>query len=328
MTASFDLDHAVRIAAFAFLDEQRQLYGDSLPLPVLRQGFTYEGRRVPMMGPQGIFKPALLDDIPLSITTVPVVEGRERPYADEIGPDGLLRYRYRGTDPRHRDNVGLRLAMERQAPLVYLHGVVPGWYIPAYPVYIVGDDPRELTFTVAVDERRLLREGEAAESLSEGAPLATGSAPGISSPERWVARDPVRSYVTQLTVRRIHQQAFRIRVLQAYQERCAVCNLRHRELLEASHILPDSHPRGEPVIPNGIALCNLHHAAFDRHVLGVRPDLTVELRLDILNEKDGPMLRHGLQGFQGSRLAVPRRAEQRPNPEFLAERYELFRKAG
>jgi hypothetical protein len=39
------------------------------------------------------------------------------------------------------------------------------------------------------------------------------------------------------------------------------------ELLDAAHILPDGHPKGEPVVPNGLALCKLHHAAFDRQRL-------------------------------------------------------------
>ena len=65
-----------------------------------------------------------------------------------------------------------------------------------------------------------------------------------------------------------------------------------------------------------------------RHLLGIRPDLTVELRLDLLREKDGPTLQHGLIGFQGRAITVPRRPDSRPNPDFLAERYELFRKAG
>jgi putative restriction endonuclease len=126
-----DLDSAVRAAAFRFLEEQTILRPDGvLPRTVLANGFVLEGVRVPLLGPQGIFKPAVLE-LPLSITTVPAVEGRPRPYADEIGPDGLVRYRYRGTDPRHRDNEGLRRAMARQVPLAYFHGVVRGLYSPA-----------------------------------------------------------------------------------------------------------------------------------------------------------------------------------------------------
>jgi hypothetical protein len=75
-------------------------------------------------------------------------------------------------------------------------------------------------------------------------------------------------------------------VLRAYQQCCAICRLRHDELLEAAHILPDIHPFGEPVVPNGLALCKLHHAAFDANIIGVTPDLDVTVRLDVLQEID------------------------------------------
>jgi putative restriction endonuclease len=144
----------------------------------------------------------------------------------------------------------------------------------------------------------------------------------------------------------VGQRSFRERVLRAYQEQCAVCRLRHQELLEAAHILPDSDPRGEPVVSNGLALCNLHHAAYDSNILGVTPavrksvrpvpaelpipqapELKVEVRLDVLQERDGPMLEWGLQHFHGKDIYVPHRAELRPNPEFLADRYALFQQA-
>lgn len=54
---------------------------------------------------------------------------------------------------------------------------------------------------------------------------------------------------------------------------------------------------------------------------------SVQLRDDVLREEDGPMLIHGLQGFHGARLLVPRRAEWRPDPAFLEERYTVFRRA-
>ena len=113
-----------------------------------------------------------------------------------------------------------------------------------------------------------------------------------------------------------------------YRACCAICRLRHEELLEAAHILPDGHPRGEPIVANGLALCKLHQAAFDTHLLGVDPDLTVVTRPDILRDPDGPMLSHGLQVFPRSSDLVPQRIAQRPRREFLAERFALFRKAG
>ena len=78
---------------------------------------------------------------------------------------------------------------------------------------------------------------------------------------------------------------------------------------------------------NGLALCKLHHAAFDSNLLGIRPDLVVDLREDILAESDGPMLKHGLQAVQGSRILVPAADRLKPRTEFLAERYEVFKTA-
>src|SRR5215831_9802389 len=80
------LDTQIRLRAFGFLEEQQKVYGDALPRSVLQTGFDFEGTRVPLIGPQGIFKPALLD-LPLSFTTVPIVEGQRRPYEDELGAD-------------------------------------------------------------------------------------------------------------------------------------------------------------------------------------------------------------------------------------------------
>jgi putative restriction endonuclease len=298
-----DLDGSARVAAFAFLSEQAKLRGDHvMPRTILTQGFQLGGRRVPLMGPQGIFKPAVCS-LPLSITTVPAVAGRPRPYDDEYGYEGV-RYHYREHGgPNHPDNVGLRRAMVDRVPLVYFHGHRPGIYHAEWPIYVVADDPMEMVFTVLTEEPAL--------------------------PEQTTVADaPRRAYLARMMTTRIHQSRFRDMVLEAYRETCAVCLLRHSELLDAAHILPDTHPLGEPIVPNGLAMCKLHHAAFDADILGVRPDMVIEVRDDVLREIDGPMLIHGLQGFDGQRLILPKRTEQRPNVEFVAQRYELFRQAG
>lgn len=116
-------------------------------------------------------------------------------------------------------------------------------------------------------------------------------------------------------------------MLDAYREQCAICRLRHVELLDAAHILPDRDPRGEPLVSNGLGLCKIHHSAYDAHILGITPEAQVQIRVDVLEEVDGPMLRYGLQAVHGSRLVLPRRSEHQPNREFLAERYERFRAA-
>lgn len=303
-------DDRIRLAAFAWLDEQRRLGADRFSRGALARGLTFEGERVPLLGPQGIFKPRLCR-LPLSITTVPVREGQARPYEDAFGEDGLLRYRYRGPEhrpvPDHPDNVGLREACRLRVPLVYFHGIVPGRYAAEYPVYVVGDDRARLTFTVTVDEHRF-------------AGLGTVD----DSPEA----DVRRRYATRLVQQRLHQREFRERVLEAYQRHCAICRLKRDRLLEAAHIIGDKDDRGAPVVSNGIALCTLHHAAFDAHLIAVRPDYLIEVRDDVLRETDGPMLVHGLQGFNGLAIQLPRVLRDRPDRQRLEVRYEQFRHTG
>lgn len=304
-----EVDRLVRTAAFGFLERETGRHGEVLPFTILSNGFEFGGRRVPLLGPQGIFKPSVIPrGMPaLTITTAPPRPGKPRPYDDRVTDEGLILYRYRGTDPNHPENAGLRLAMHQQTPLIYLHGLAVGQYSVHWPVFIVDDDPGSLSFVVAIDEPGVLR-------------------PDLSPA---VIDEAQRRYVTRLTRQRIHQLAFRQRVLRAYRESCAVCKLRHPQLLDAAHIVPDSHERGEPRVTNGLSLCKLHHSAFDTHVIGIRPDLVVEVRRDILEEADGPMLQHGIKDFEGrSLLIVPYQPTQKPDPAMLEIRYDAFRRAG
>lgn len=302
-----DIDSQVRVAAFRWLQRQVDLIDDVLPLNLLREGFEFERMRVPLVGPQGIFKPAILPEIPLSITTA--LHG---PYDDSFADDGLLSYCYRGTDPGHRDNVGLRTAMQFQIPLVYFHGVVKGQYLAVWPVFVVGDDPAKLTFKIVVDDAKTAEE-------------AAHRSPGQTSLAR--EAEGRRAYITSTVRIRLHQRGFRERVLRAYRDQCAFCRLRHRNLLDAAHIIPDNDEAGDPTVTNGLSLCKIHHAAFDRLLIGVRPDYVVEVQPRILSEKDGPMLRHGLQGLHNTSIVLPSARRDRPDPGRLAERYEKFRGA-
>jgi putative restriction endonuclease len=293
-----DIDQKVRLAAFDWLSRQAKVHGEVLPRALLEQGFEFEGKRVPLVAPQGIFKPQVLPEMPLSITTAPA-----GPYDDSFGKDGLLLYRYRGTDPHHRDNEGLRAAMRNQVPLIYFHGVVPGKYLAVWPVFVVGDYPDEFTFKVAADDAMYLYRGGVSDAASE----------------------PRRAYITSTVRQRLHQKGFRERVLQAYREQCACCRLRHLELLDAAHIIPDVDPKGIPTVQNGIALCKLHHAAFDSYLFGIRPDYVMEVKKEVLDEEDGPMLIHGLKELNQRRIVLPIPASLSPDRALLEKRFEEFR---
>jgi putative restriction endonuclease len=294
------IDHEVRLAAFHWLSEQTNIHGDVLPRELLAKGFAFQDYRIPLVAPQGIFKPKILD-LPLSITTAP-----KGPYDDNFNQEGFLAYKYRGTDPDHRDNVGLRKALKNDIPLIYFHGIVPGKYLAVWPVYIIADEPTNLTFTVAVDE-------------SEAIYKESGQV-GENSTTR-------RAYITSTVRTRLHQRGFRERVLAAYRSQCAFCRLKHLELLDAAHIIPDTEPESMPTVDNGIALCKLHHAAFDSFILGINPDYVIEVREDVLKEKDGPMLQHGLKDLHKSQIILPSSQSLWPNRELIDRRFKKFKEA-
>ncbi len=291
----------MRLAVFDWLTEQRDRDGDILPWAILTAGATVLGRHVHVLGPQGIFKPGSFE-LPLSITTSP-----KSLYADRFVSDSVLEYSYRGSDPRHPDNVGLRRAMQERIPLVYFHGIEPGAYLATYPVFIVGDEPQRLTFRVQADDLWTVVNSAVSSSL-------------VSEDDA----EPRRAYITATVRRRLHQVAFRERVIRAYRERCALCRLNHPELLDAAHITADADPNGLPVVSNGLSLCKLHHAAFDRLFFAVTPDYRIHVRPSILSESDGPMLVVGLQQIHGQRIELPSKTGLRPDRDRLATRFEVF----
>ena len=71
----------------------------------------------------GIWRVKSVSDAAVSILTAYTPSDRKRPYDDTVGSDGMLRYKYRGTDPEQADNVWLRTAMQRHLPLVWFIGV-------------------------------------------------------------------------------------------------------------------------------------------------------------------------------------------------------------
>jgi len=295
-------DTKVRTRAFQWLDEVSTPFEDVLPWAILKQSFNIDGKRVPLVAPNGIFIPKGCI-YPLSILSV--LDG---PYPDRFEDNHHFSYRYRGQDPYHRDNVGLRNAMQDNVPLIHLFGIAESRYKAIRPVFVTNDDPGRLTFTIMADvagafENEVLTESQ------------------VADPVRTELR---RQYATAAVQVRLHQASFRERVLDAYRAHCAMCRLKHRELLDAAHIIPDSDPEGHPEVSNGLSLCKIHHTAFDRGILGVRPDYVIEVREDVLKEVDGPILKYGLQALHHSRLLLPARTADQPSKAALERRYQSF----
>ena len=297
----FARDDQIRMAAFKWLEEQSVVYDDVLPRKLLEQGFNYRGERITLVGPRGIWKPRSMT-LPISITSI--VDG---PYEDRMDGDNFLHYSFRGTDPHHPDNAGLRELMRQQIPLIYFFNIEKGKYVFSWPAYIQSEDRAGLAFTVALDS---------AASINNKEPYNIAEEPEMDFGRR--------AYITAELKIRVHQRSFREKVMRAYREQCSLCQLRHPELLDAAHIIADNEEMGHPVINNGIALCKIHHAAFDRNILGIDPDYTVHIRQDILEEIDGPMLKYGIQSLQGQHILLPNKKIEHPDQERLEIRYGQF----
>ncbi|MFJ4030040.1 HNH endonuclease [Paenarthrobacter sp. NPDC089989] len=308
VSRSSSWDERVRRAAHAWLAVRTNDGTDAIHYLDL-DDFRLDEIRVPLKSRQrGIWKPKSLEAA-LSITTTFRRAGQERPYEDAVGPDGLLRYKWQGDEPDAPDNRALRRAMENKHPLIWFFGIAPGLYQPVFPVYLLAEEREEQQFVVDIDPLRSALNG-------------TGDVVDTQDLEI------VKRYGTRIARTRLHQRLFRSTVINAYDTRCTVCNLKHKQLLDAAHIIPDAHVDGAPVVSNGMAMCKIHHAAFDAGIMGVRPDLIVEIRSDILAEVDGPMLKHGLQERHNQKLmSVPTRRGDRPSISALEQAYESFRGA-
>ena len=98
-------------------------------------------------------------------------------------------------------------------------------------------------------------------------------------------------------------------------------------MLDAAHIISDKDERlGQPVVPNGLPLSKIHHAAFDAHLIGIDPDYRLHVSERLLDLHDGPML-DALKQLDGGMFHLPARAKDYPDRDRLALRYERFKVA-
>jgi putative restriction endonuclease len=299
-----DPDFDVRLAAIEHLHALSRRYDDVIPRAELLRNLDFRGHAYPLVNPQsGIHRPRRFrGPAALTLVTTAPKPNAPPPYEDTFDEvAGTIAYSYRQGPINSPDNRALRAACAEQVPLIYLMGVAPSLYSVAAPVYVVDDRPAERTVLLQIGSR-----------------ITDLSPAGLRSDE------DVRRYAVGEARYRLHQYRFRFQVLNAYAHRCTICALREHSLLQAAHIVEDADQRGAAVVTNGLALCAIHHLAYDRQVLGIDPRGVVHIASRVLEEHDGPMLREGLQSFHGLSITQPARVENRPDPERLDLRFELF----
>lgn len=299
------LDTLMRLAAFEHLRRLNEVH-DHLTAAELKPGFLFRQERIPLINPQrGIFKPQQMRFL-LSIKTVFPKPGGKVWYDDQrevhrqiFQGDEAIDYAFMGQNPDAADNRWLREAFENQIPVIYFLGIAPGRYQALLPTFISGWDGQALKARVTF--------GTNPETL----------VPPADSLER--------RYALRTVKQRLHQATFREAVITAYDGRCALSGLPEPLLLDAAHIIADKDERlGQPVVPNGIPLSKIHHAAFDAHLIGIDPDFRMHVSDRLLDQNDGPML-ETLKQLDGRSIRLPGRVKDQPDRDRLAERFERFK---
>jgi putative restriction endonuclease len=286
----------IRRDIFRWLDEKQQQGQFDFSREELST-YTWQGVNIRLVDPQGgIWNPREFD------TTLTILSTRNGPYDDVVEEEGMF-VRYAYANAERGTNTKLKRAFVTQEPLIYFAPSAVGRanrYVAHYPVYIAKDDEKAREFVVALAEEFQLFADPLEMGMDE------------------------RQWAERRVMARVHQPLFRAKVMTAYSTTCAVCELKHVELLDAAHIIPDAHELGRAVVPNGLSLCKIHHAAYDRNFMGISPDYVVQVNGELLAEVDGPMLKHGIQEMHGRKIQLPKAEIDWPGKENLAFRFDQF----
>jgi putative restriction endonuclease len=150
--------------------------------------------------------------------------------------------------------------------------------------------------------------------LPDGAELLPRSGDFVA--EEQVPFEGVRDRTLVLTSRAVRDRAFRKRVLEAYDCKCALTGFKFingggRAEAEAAHVKPVE-ANGPDIVTNGIALSGTVHWMFDRGLISLSDDLEILLSSKI-NDIDG--VRRIINSSGVARL--PMNQTWRPHPRYL-----------
>jgi putative restriction endonuclease len=114
---------------------------------------------------------------------------------------------------------------------------------------------------------------------------------------------------------------FRRRVLGAYSSRCAFCGVQ-LELVDAAHIIPVAASASTDETTNGVALCKLHHAAFDQNLLSFDEQYRIEISDSEVSRLGAANLTGKLREFRRclrTAIIMPNDRRDYPSPQYIAE---------
>jgi putative restriction endonuclease len=157
------------------------------------------------------------------------------------------------------------------------------------------------------------------EALNDVAQLTESDVAAITKPERREVLATIR--------KKVREQDFRARVLRAYGDQCAMCGVQLR-LIEAAHILPVAEPTSTDETANGIALCSLHHDAYDRNLISFSDSYRIETSGASEQLLRADKLLGGLAAFKAAlrpAILLPADRRDHPRPDYIRRSREVRR---
>ena len=122
---------------------------------------------------------------------------------------------------------------------------------------------------------------------------------------------------------RVNQKFFRTAVMSAYNFRCCISGINTPELLEACHIVEWSKDVLNRTNPkNGLCMNHFFHKAYDKHLIGITPDLNIVISDELLTNSIDTHFRNYLQEINGSKISLPSKFS--PNRDFVEIHYTEF----
>lgn len=170
------------------------------------------------------------------------------------------------------------------------------------PIWDLYADNKEALFLKAQEIRARLAHKTIEQSLS-------------LKPEDFIGRE--REAVIRT---RVNQTAFRNMILNNYESRCALTGIDIPELLVASHIKPWAVDETNRLNPsNGICLSPLYDKMFDKGLIGIRDDYSVQISYELKSHSDRDYYNHHIGIIEDRKLTMP--IEHLPAPEFIEYHY-------
>lgn len=136
-----------------------------------------------------------------------------------------------------------------------------------------------------------------------------------------------RRYASRNINSPVRDTSFRERILNVYNDRCAICGLQ-MNMVEACHIIPVE-DNGTDEIINGIALCHNHHKAFDSGLILINEEYSIILNHSKIKDIKSANIAGGLDDFIknsriGEKIFLPDNHKFYPGPDFLIKKRDII----